>query len=244
MQRILIVEDNRNQLDTLCAWIQEEYLDWDIHLASNYQEASMRLKESIRTGQIYNLFLLDVQLSQDSKERGGFNLAFDIRKESLYFSTPLLFLTSVSDEISFALSNFHCYNYITKPYEKSDIIEQIEQLVLTGFLKETSLSITDEFHIYHKIPFEDIIYIQTATAHTLTLHTKETSITITSYSLDSIMKLLGDEFFRCHKKYIVNLTHIENYDATNRCITIDKISISVGRTYKDTFKKRWGCFSR
>lgn len=244
MQRILIVEDDKNQLDLLRSWILESYPDWEIHCASDYKEASKLLEDSIHFEQAYHLFLLDIQLSQDSSERGGFDLASDIRRHPLYFSTPLLFLTSVSNEISFALSNFHCYNYITKPYNQSDIIEQIEHLKLSGFLKVTSLSITDEFHIQYNIPFKDIVYIQAAGGHTLTLHTKETSINIKSHSLDSIKELLGDEFFRCHKKYIVNLDYIENFDATTRYITINTHTITVGKTYKSAFKEKWSCFSR
>ena len=242
MQRILIVEDDVNQLNMLQTGIQQNYPVWEVDCASTLKEALNLLTVSLHTKQTYSLFLLDVQLAPDTTERGGFILASEIRKHTLYFTTPLLFLTSISDENQFALSNFHCYNYISKPYKIDDIIQQIEQMTLTGYLKETSLFVKDEFQISHNISIDSILFIESA-GHIKTIYTSDAKITTRTGTMDSLEKVLGTGFCRCHKKCIVNLARIENYDATNRCITISKHTISVGRAYRNTFKEKWSCFS-
>jgi len=78
-------------------------------------EAINVLRLSIEKENYFSLFLLDIQLSHEEGDRGGFIFANEIRKIPSYYMTPLLFLTAVSDENYFALSHYHCYNYIAKP---------------------------------------------------------------------------------------------------------------------------------
>ena len=135
MQHILIVEDNNEQLNMLVSTIKNSYPSWVIDYASSYDEAVILIQRSVEEHP-FNLFLLDIQLAEDSSDRGGFLLAKEIRNIPNYYRTSILFLTSVHEASSFALSNFHCYNYITKPYTGIDILNQLEQMLLTGYLEK------------------------------------------------------------------------------------------------------------
>lgn len=242
MQKVLIVEDDYNQLNELKTSIQKNYPNWNIQTADNSKQARFLLDVSLQPGQTFTLFLLDVQLEPETGKTGGFLLAEEIRKHPEYFTTPLLFLTSVSDENYFALSHYHCYNYIAKPYQMKDIIEQLQQMILTGFLMETTFFVRDESHITHTIALQDILYAQSS-SHTISLTTRQTVISTRAYTMDGLLKELGRNFCRCHKKYIINLSHIENYDKTARYLTIRKNKIPVGRTYKNTLEKALCVFS-
>lgn len=230
MYQILIVEDNPAQLSMLEETIRNAYPTWNIHCANNYEEALHYIEHSIFDHKYYTLFLLDIQLTQDPTDRGGYTLAEEIRKNTPYFKTPLLFLTAVSDDYCYALSNFHCYNYISKPYTKKDILFQLHQLLLTGYLEKNSILFADTNRIQHQIFIDDIYYIEVQ-SHTLTLHTKNGTFFTREYSLDTIALELGTSFLRCHKKLLINKQHLSNFDKTTQLVTVLGQKLPVGRTY-------------
>lgn len=242
MQRVMIVEDEPNQRMELAATIEQNYPGWYIQTASTFDQANALLSSSIQSGQTYTLFLLDIQLSPKTDDRGGFLLADEIRKHSEYYRTPLLFLTSVSDKNHFALSHYHCYNYIAKPYQNNEIVDQIQHMIMTGYLQETTLSLKDEFRIFHTITLDDILYAQSA-AHTITLILKQSTLTTRDYTMNSLLEVLGGNFCRCHKKYIINLNYIKSYDRTTQCIMVDDHCLSVGRAYKELLERSLPDFS-
>lgn len=120
MQKILIVEDDPIQLEMLYETVHSRYPAWEIKKGSSLEAAQAFLQESVTANEYFTLFLLDIQLSKDPENRSGFQLAHAIRKISVYYKTPILFLTSVSEELSRALTQFHCYNFIAKPYQREN----------------------------------------------------------------------------------------------------------------------------
>ena len=145
-QNILIVEDDKAQNINLNNAINAQYPAWTIDSCYTYDEALEHIISSVNKNNIYTLFLFDVQLSKEKGNRGGFLLAEELRKLHPYYRTPVLFLTAVSDEGGFALSNYHCYNYISKPYTSQDILIQLEQMLITCYL-ESTLDICDSDRI-------------------------------------------------------------------------------------------------
>lgn len=229
MHKILIVEDDTEQLNLLYDSIQNQYPDWNIRTAQTYEQAEELLQASVREPSYFTLFLFDIRLSSQNDDRSGFFLAQKVRKEPPYFMTPILFLTAVSDEMHLALSKFHCYNYITKPYTPEDILKQLEQMLLTGHL-QNALEFTDINRIRHKIFINDIFMIESK-SHAVMLHTSSGNYITREFSLESILKMLGNNFIQCHRKNIVNKKYINHYDKSSKYIQIDDILIPVGRTY-------------
>ena len=230
MHKILILEDETAQRTMLYETIKNSYNDWEIIQADSYDSAKKLLEQSIKEQSHFTLFLLDVQLSDNAGDRGGFFIAREIRKQMPYFMTPILFLTAVSDEGSFALSQFHCYNYISKPYSSKDILFQIEQMLLTGYM-QNMIQINDTTRIRHKIFINDIYTIESSKGHTITLSTKHGDYTTREYSLESIQDKLGENFIRCHRKTIINKQYLINYDKSSQFVQVNDKQISVGRTY-------------
>lgn len=235
MHNILIVEDHKEQNNELCRGIHQAYPNWNISSAYCLEEAKELLSNSLDTNNPYSLFLLDVQLKEEPCDFGGFVLANEIRSQKAYDTVPILFLTSVSDQISYALNNFHCYSYITKPYSTDDILCQIQQMLLTGFLEENSINITDTYRIRHRIIQKDIYYVE-AKSHMIIIETLSGSISSRELNFEILKEMLAENFVQCHKKYIINLEHIANYDRQNRYLQLGTHSIPVSRTYKDTLE--------
>lgn len=67
--------------------------------------------------------------------------------------------------MSRALTQFHCYNFITKPYRKETVLEQLRQMLLTGYLQDV-LDIADTQRIHHRLQPQDIRYIESR-SHTI-----------------------------------------------------------------------------
>lgn len=229
MHNVLIVEDDKIQLEILANTIRTHYPGWNIQVASNYSDAKALLECSLNTSDLFSLFLFDIQLSLEEGDRGGFFLAKEVRKHTDYFRTPILFLTAISDEGVFALSQFHCYNYITKPYTPQDILCQLEQMLITGYL-ENSLEIMDTNRIQHKIRANEI-YLVESKAHTLTICTANGDFITRQFSLEKILDVLGNDFIQCHKRIIVNKGHITSYDKSSQYLRINDHSVPIGRTY-------------
>lgn len=234
MQKVLIIEDDLVQAQSLFDTIKSQYTNWNIDSADTYDKATDLLKKSIETMEYYTLFLLDIQLSEDSNNRDGFVIAEEIRKYHSYFKTPILFLTVISEESRFALSNYHCYNYISKPYMPHDILIQIEQMLLTGYLENT-LEIVDTCRIRHRIFLNDIQFVESK-SHTLYIHTTNATFSTRQYSLEQFVEVLGHPFMRCHKCYIINRKLVDNYDKLSSCVHIMKNMIPIGRKFAKEFK--------
>lgn len=231
MHNVLIVEDNSDQNKELYECIHNAYPSWNISSAYNFEEAKEMLEKSIITNNFFSIFLLDIKLKNDPCDFGGFVLANEIRSQKAYYTVPILFLTSISEKTGYALSNFHCYNYITKPYSSDDVICQIQQMMLTGFLEANSIIITDTSRIKHRIVQKDIRYIESK-SHIVIFEINSGRIASRKINFSDLLEQLTGDFIQCHKKYIVNVNCIDNYDKTNRFLRLDSHSIPVSRTYK------------
>lgn len=237
MQKILIVEDDKTQIKDLYTNIQLKYPNWIIFCACNYQEAKKLITQSVKEDNIFTLFLLDVQLDiSNPNDVGGFELANDILSYPIYYQTNILFLTSITDKIQYALSNYHCYDYISKPYTTDEIIIVLNQMLMRGYLSKNSISITDTNQVQYQILFKEFYFAETK-SHQIIIYTATGKIITRQATLASLQKELPNHFLQCHRKYLVNMNHVTNYDKTKRCLTIHNYTLSVGRTYKEAFEK-------
>ncbi|MBU5429849.1 LytTR family DNA-binding domain-containing protein [Kineothrix sp. MSJ-39] len=228
MQKILIVEDDPIQLEMLYETIHTRYPGWEIKKGSSFEAAHAFLQDSITANEYFTLFLLDIQLRKDPEDRSGFQLAQKIREISVYYKTPILFLTSVSEELSRALTQFHCYNFITKPYQRETVLEQLRQMLLTGYLQDV-LDIADTQRIRHRIQPQDIRYVESR-SHTIFIYTVYGCIQTREYSLSAIAQQLGTSFVRCHRRYLINPDHITGFDRSARYLLTGKDTIPVSQS--------------
>ncbi|MBQ8281856.1 MAG: response regulator transcription factor [Lachnospiraceae bacterium] len=234
-EKVMVLEDVDAQNQAICNLLKERYPSWDIVSVTTLSRAEEELANSISSSSPFTLFLLDIQLTAFPWDRGGFTLATEIRQHKCYFQTPILFLTSISSEMSYALSNFHCYNYISKPYSFDDLIKEIEQMRATGYLKNTII-VKDTQRILHQVNAHEILWAESS-FHTLNICTPNGIINTREFTLNSLFDILPSNFVRCHRKFIVNTTHIENIDTKNRLIKINYLEIPITKAFcKDYFK--------
>lgn len=238
---LLIVEDNDIQLQSLYKILSEKYTEdsFTYMLADNYDEA-IRI---INTNNI-DIFILDIALSDNPN--GGIDIARFIRFKKNMPYTPIIFITSIATQITTALNELHCCSYIYKPYKPDDVYSAFNFCIHKDIEKSSYITLQDINSISLKINFSDIYFIE-ADSHILIFYTKSGRFLIRNKSMDSVEQNLPDEFVRCHRKYIVCVAYVTNYDKTNRMITISTVinnkpqnfHIGIGKKYKDEFEERY-----
>ena len=231
MERILIVEDDKTQLTTLTDILSRHNPGWTISEAADYDEAASLIRQSLEKQNHYSLFLLDVQLTLDVDDRGGFRLAELLRSQTPYYQTPILFLTSILDEGMTALARFHCYDYITKPYTPDSLLFQIRQLQLTGHLSQM-MQIRDTNRIYHYVDRNSVLKVESM-AHGLRILTDTGALLTRQYTMPQMLELLGEDFVQCHRRYIIPRKKILAVDFTTMMVTLPYETLPIGRKYTD-----------
>lgn len=235
MQKILIANNDTEQCTILKETIQGLFPDWKLEFVHCYLDGKVLIKESFQTNDYFTLFLLDKDLSKVQKDYHDSELADYIRKNPAYFTTPMLFFATTSEDCLYTLSKYHCYNYILKPYSPDQILEEIHKMLFTHILRRDSLEIKDINRIVHIVGYDDILYFTSNAPHVLTIITKESSIYTREYTIDGLLQKLGFPFVRCHRKFVINKEYLHQVDKCLQYLKVDKYDIPIGRTYLNQF---------
>lgn len=233
MLTILLVEDNSVQLNALKIIIKEYEAESYILCAPNYYDALIMIKENK-----IDLFILDIELSTTNPQENGIELAKYIRNIPGYIYTPIVFLSFITEKVQIALNDTHCYNYIIKPYVKEDIYKTLDSILRSPLMQNEPFSFIDDQRINIRLEEESILFIQ-ADGHKIFIQTDSDVYVTVNETMETIIAKLSKTFIRCHKKYIVNLKKIRNYDKTNRLITLNNERIPIGRSFKNDFEERF-----
>lgn len=224
--RLLILEDNTITADTTAAAIRTHHPDVIIDTA-NTIDTAVKLLENHR----YTFFILDIILSDDKNIHEGIQFARILRNSACYRKAPVLFTTSLPDQIDCCLNDLHCYSYLLKPYDSSRLIKAVDELLSSEDDSNDSISIRLKSFITVKIKFNDITHI-TSDGHTLTFTcSNNTNYTTSSYRLKDLLTLLPPQFLRCHKCTIINTDYVTSYSKGTYSVNIGKTFIPVGRTF-------------
>ena len=167
-----------------------------------------------------------VFLELDMKHINGFEFAKILRKKDL--SIPIVFQTK-NTHYGIASYQVQAMHYLLKPLDQQEIYKILDCVLLHQHSKTFIYQFKKEVH---KIPYEDIIYIE-AYQHHVMIH--QNDMTKRNYlSLKEIALQLDDSFCRCHRSYIVNLKYVERIEGMN-CITKNKQVIPISKKYKNDF---------
>ncbi len=162
-----------------------------------------------------NIYLLDVDV-KDSLT--GIDVAARIRSQEA--NAYIVFISAHPEYVMPCLKT-KIFDYLIKPVS-IETLENCIGAIINDFIQTSKkrelpkLSIKSGFELYH-IPLEEIVYMEKY-GHLLVVHTITSRIE-GSESLDKMeQKLDMDNFFRCHKSYIVNIAFISHIDYQNNII--------------------------
>lgn len=206
MIHIAIVDDEkiiREHIKKLIENKQQEYVI-DTYSAG---------KELLQTDQLYHIVFLDIQMDG----MNGIDTARALRQKSE--DTVLVFVTGVKEYVfdAFDVAAFH---YLIKPINEQKFTSVFERAVLeVEKKKQHSMGQLFVKTRYRNVTLEqkDILYVESR-AKKVEIHTK-TDIMEAYASIGELEKQLKENFYRCHRGYLVNLALITEY--SNDSITLN-----------------------
>lgn len=235
MYNILIVDDEIEQCEALKIMLEGYRKDICSDFCTNLKEGK---EYCVRKK--YDIYFLDVKLDKMCEsDDGGLQLGKFIRSILSYRYTPIVYITSVPEKIQEALSDTGCFQYILKPYKKEEIYKCLDNVIHSPLVMPATFSFRCFWGGHVRIPEKSIIYICSGMYRRLQVHTEDGQYETADYTLERIENTLKYGFFRCHRKYIVNIKHISGYDRSNRLLYLTNMTIPLGRKYKQEFEQIW-----
>lgn len=181
-----------------------------------------------------DLIFLDIEMPMVT----GLEFAEMLPQKSL-----IIFTTAYSQ---YALKSYEleAVDYLLKPIDPQRLEKAINKAVLytqllsNNTVKNTVESNTADFLFikadrrFYKISFADIKFIEGLKDYVV-IHTRQQKL-ITAMNLKTIhQKILGENFIRVSKSYVVNADYIDSFD--NHNIYIEESEIPIGEVYKTDF---------
>lgn len=170
----------------------------------------LELLEKYAAGERYDVLFLDVLMSP----MNGMELARKIRDYDEY--AILIFVTSC---LEYAPEGYQveAFRYLLKPVTEdavSQIMAQVRQKLETS--AHTLLFRTPECNLLLRIP--EVLYLEASNKETI-LHCRDDVLTLRRSLNELEGQLPPAFFFRIHRKFLVNLSHIREYDTLR--LTLD-----------------------
>lgn len=167
----------------------------------------------IRDSADYDIILLDISLSDDGGGLNGVEVARKIREKS---ETIIIFVTALREYV-FEGYDVGAFNYLLKPIDENKFREVLEKAVRRVRREKSDDALIIKVDGgYVSVPVKNITYAENE-ARKIVLHTKNMSVdSYTFYEkMDALESRLGDDFFRSHRGFLVNLAEVGRYDNSN-----------------------------
>lgn len=236
MKTVLIIEDNKTQMEMLRKLVLEVNPRTVIYTASESKLAYQILLEKV-----IDVFLVDIILDVTRPgDTSGIKLVEKIRTIHKYMFTPVIFITSLEDATKYTYTDLNCLGYVEKPFSPDRVKELVKKALY--FSTETD-SEKETVHCFRKegilfpIKIKNILYIESIN-HVVNIYLKEGgSLTIPYIPCKQLLEDINSKcLVQCSRNTIINKEYIQNLDITNRYISLydltDKIEIGI------TFKKK------
>ena len=163
----------------------------------------------------YDVILLDISLTQDSDtdRLNGMDVAKKIREKS---DAIIIFVTALKEYV-FEGYDVGAFHYLLKPVEEPKFMEVMDKAIGQIRRKRNTEPLIIKIDgNYIKIPVNNIIYAENE-ARKIVLHTRNMQEETYRYyeKMEVLERKLGDNFFRSHRGFLVNLQEIARYDNSN-----------------------------
>lgn len=191
----------------------------------------------LSTNQI-DMILLDINLNQAVD---GVEIAHIVNSR---FGIPFIFVTAFVDPATVErVKHTYPYGYIVKPYSDIDIKIAIDialsraanasagKSINTSIQKENSVFIKSDKGL-KKLEINDILWMEAYDYYSF-IHTRNEKILATVTLKEVEQKLNNDIFARIHRKYTININHIERIVGNQ--VDIGGNLIPIGRANREEF---------
>ena len=183
-----------------------------------------------------DLLFLDIGLNAAGPD--GMELARKIREQSAATQPVIVFVTGYERYV-FDAFDVGAFQYLLKPVDEEKFAQvfarAVEQIEAGRVQPQLSHALTlQSAGTSRTVPLDSIYYIESSN-HKVVLRLKDGEFSCYAKIRD-LEAELGDQFFRVHKGYLVNLAYVEGYSKTELTLTNgEKLLISKYK-YQDFVK--------
>ena len=202
--RIAIVDDNQVDAEyvhsILNTWFQERQAGVQVQRFTSAESFLFRYAEDKE----WDILLLDIEMGA----MDGVSLAKKIRQDNE--TVQIVFITGFADYISegYEVSALH---YLMKPVKQEKMFAVLDRAVAATQKTERVILLPVGGEML-RLPVGQVQYVE-AFSHTVAIVTDADMIHV-KMSITEIEKMLGDDFARCHRSYLVGLRHIARLSKT------------------------------
>lgn len=225
MLSIAVCEDENYFSDHICSLL-------DCYLMENDLKATIKSysdgEKFLAADRNPDIILMDIQLPGTN----GMEIIRRLRERGC--RGQVIFITAY-EEYVFQAFDVDAIHYILKPVEKDKFFSAMEKAVRRTGAHNNKALLLMKNDLNAKIFTKDILYCEVYD-HKIFLDTIYGRFSYTG-TLDSLEKQLGSDFFRCHRSYIVNMSHV--LDRDGQVVTMaGGERILVSRRKKREFERR------
>lgn len=210
-----------------------------------YPETALFLFESaaklLASDEKFDIIFLDIQMDGIS----GMDAAKTLRKRG--DGAVLIFVTAL-EEYVFQAFDVEAFQYLVKPFQKKKFYEVLNAAVKKCEEKERKVFPEEEKSISvkcgrvtSKIYVKDIMYAEVFNRKIM-LHTTDRELEFYG-KMNELEKELGEDFFRPHRAYLVQLRYVSRYNATSITLENGQSVIMAKQKYEE-FVKRYFQYAR
>lgn len=197
--KVAICDDDRENSSQLSRWIRKWEPDCEV-------TCFYTGKQFLKARQHFDILLLDIQM----EEMSGIEVARALRINRK--NTILIFVTALKDYMveAFDVAAFH---YLLKPVSPEKFgqvfhsaCREVERLGQLGtdqlFFQTRTRNIT--------VQKKEILYVESR-KRKVDIHTQRECFTVYA-TMKRMEGQLGEDFYRCHRGYLVNMAFVSEYD--------------------------------
>lgn len=227
--KITIIEDCLIELNRLSneleIWSKCSGIEIKLYTYSSGEEYFRRHQEND-----VSVFFLDIQLSGMS----GMTFAKKLRESG--YKGHLIFLTAFREYV-FEGYQVHALNYLLKPIT-ANLLKPCMDEIAKDLLGNTYVFRNKQEIV--QIPYTDIL-VFTSNMHYVDILTSSKSFCQYT-TLNNIIIYLPKEFIRCHRSYIVNMSHIYKIKGSTIVLS-NNMKVPMGRSFLNQVQIQFSNYS-
>ena len=197
--------------------------------------------ELLASEEIFDIIFLDIQMDGIS----GMDAAKALRGKG--DNAVLIFVTAL-EEYVFQAFDVEAFHYLVKPFQKAKFYEVLNAAVRKCEEKERKVFPEEEKSISvkcgrvtSKVYLKDIMYAEVFNRKII-LHTTDGDLEFYG-KMNDLENELGEDFFRPHRAYLVQLRYVSRYNATSITLENGQNVIMAKQKYEE-FVKRYFQYAR
>lgn len=185
-------------------------------------------EEFLCSGSTPDIILMDIKLSG----KNGMDTMKRLREVGC--NSPVIFITAYSEYV-FQAFDVDAIHYLEKPINQPKLFSALDKAwshVISANGKTIALI---KKAIVSKVRIKDIIYCEVFNHQTI-IHTLSDQYSY-SGTLDSLQQELDNQFFRCHRSYLVNLNYVVDKEP-GAAVLVDGSKVFISRRKQQEFTIR------